>query len=275
MAKRAFTPREPKWPGWPNQVSDPGFFYLFEQLKIRGVDRLFFRYSQFISSDEDLLEDFLDWDMGGHPDDAINNEKMQAFTPQLDAEHIMLMHVLWAHEMYFSRMVENFIIYLQDVIAAIYRQDPTLIELDRKVDFREVTSSNLNDFYRRCGHEKLQNLSRGGISELSKEINRLLHGPLSARETKNLKLIVEMRNALVHRRGIGPNLIDSIRRKRRKPQPMANLEVLGVINPVTEDLYKLFVKIDSVAIKRYGLPTSARAEIFANSPDIPDMSTWT
>lgn len=276
MPKKEKILKEPKWHGWPEKVTEAGFFYLFEQLKIRGVDRLFFRYSQYICGDPDNLEDFLEWDWEGHPEDSIEDEEMRNFTVKLDSEGIMIMHVMWAHEMYFSRMVENFIIYLQDIIAAIYQKHPHLINLERRIEFREVVASiNMNNFFRRSGHEKIDQLSRGGFDELVKEVNRLLYGILSQKEIKHLKLIMGMRNALIHRRGRSTNLINSIRRKTRKPEATTDLRVIGLMDPVSNDLYQAFTKVEASSIKRYALSTSDRKEIFKRSDMRPDMRGWT
>jgi hypothetical protein len=148
--------------------------------------------------------------------DTDESSVLNTFTKALES------HYPFIRETILIRAVENYLTYLKDILYAIYRKRPEVLRSNEMVRIDLVLEYNdMADLLDALAERKVSDLSYKSLADLSNYFKEKLGLALTATEgeLEHLTLLVEIRNLLVHNRGI----VNSIPREGGRMRSLARL----------------------------------------------------
>jgi hypothetical protein len=158
-------------------------------------------------------------------------------------------------ELMFVRYVDNFLTYISDLLALIFKTRPETLKSGDTVRVEDVLSfPTVQDFVESLTERKILQLSTKGFSQLESYLSERLGFELfkDGDDFLRAKIIIEVRNVFVHNRGIANKIFAS-----RAPEFEAELgkrirlskeEVVASIAFLTRSV----VEIDTQASQKFG-----------------------
>lgn len=209
----------------PDEITEAGFWFLLQMMKITTTFHAFQWMAKFISSDVDIVEEYLDF--LGEEGEAFSKEKEEHMS-FYDA-HIMEM--IWADEIHFSKVIDTTIAYLIDIVSCCYVADPSKVGGKAKVDVASLSKyKTIGAAMQASTTAEVERLSRSGFSEILSEAQRVTGLDLPSELDSKLRKYVSLRNEIVHKKGAYHRILAGLTR-RKKPmlkhvhhQPQDTLE---------------------------------------------------
>lgn len=161
-------------------------------------------------------------------------------------------------EMLLCRVVDNFLVYIVELLALIYNTRPEMLRMGEHIAVDEVLQhADMESLRRFIAERRVERLSYLGMRELIKSIKEQ-HGFDLMPSTGDLEraiLLVEMRNLIVHSRGV-VNRLAGARAPELSSQvghriPLKYDDVAGH----REFLQRQVERIDAAAVRKFHLPT--------------------
>ena len=115
-------------------------------------------------------------------------------------------------ELMFIRYVDNFLTYISDLLALIFKTRPETLKSGDSVRVEDVLSfPTIQDFIESLTERKILQLSTRGFSQLENYLSERLGFELfkSGDDFLRAKIIIEVRNVFVHNRGIANKIFAS------------------------------------------------------------------
>jgi hypothetical protein len=162
-----------------------------------------------------------------------------------------------------TRAVDNYLAYLGELLSLVFKARPEALRSPDQIRLDEVLRyDTMEELVANIAERRVANLTQQGVAELDHDLSRLLGIPLfdSAEDRERGTTIVELRNLLVHNRGV----IDS-RFKRRLPDYPGEVGEDVNVGKVTEHLEFLGTsvqRVDRLISAKYGIERPAtRADV--------------
>lgn len=164
------------------------------------------------------------------------------------------------HELILTRTVDNFLCFISDLLALIYKTKPEMLRSSEqeRVDFI-LRFSDMNQLCTAIAEKRVERLSYLGLKELAEYIETHMAFELfeSKDELDNAAILVEMRNICVHSRGC----VGSIS-ARRFPQLLNQVGKRIDLSYDTVTANRKFLEncvfdIDVRATEKFSLPAAA------------------
>lgn len=155
------------------------------------------------------------------------------------------------------RIVDNFLVYMKDLLALIFRTKPETLKSgeQERVDFI-LQYSTMEDFIFALAEKRVEKLSYKVMRELSDYFKKDLGLELfkSYKDFESAVRLIELRNIIVHNRGIVSNTF-----KKRLPDYPASVGESIKFDPgtVVDDAVFLSKSVDNIdirAIDKFSLP---------------------
>lgn len=115
------------------------------------------------------------------------------------------------YQLLFCRLVDNFLIYLADILALGYKAKPDILKSAAPSYSTEfiLSHKNMNDLVAAIASEKINREARAGIKHLTEYFLRIGIKEDVVGKLKQLQEDIELRSAIVHTRGIHKTVFDS------------------------------------------------------------------
>jgi hypothetical protein len=158
-------------------------------------------------------------------------------------------------EMIFCRAVDNFLGFISELLALIFTTKPHTLKSSEVVRVADVLKySTMDELVWALADRRVTRLSYQGMSELAKDLKDKLGFELFSHEAQleRTVLIVELRNLLIHNRGV----VNRIFLSKLSNFP-TKLGEKVILKDVFQDIYyltKLVVEIEKRATEKFGLP---------------------
>lgn len=244
--------------GLANRFTVAAFYFSLEAIKLKGAEDLFFRLIDFTTEDTKRFKAFLGM---SHKEFSIESGA--------DEKHMFYVILFSTIELFFCRLMENFVIYVTDIISLIYRVNPKNIRSEKKYSADELISyEKIEEVRALIANDKIARLSRSGFGELATELNRLVPNAITPNQLAKVLQYLEMRNAITHRRGVGKSLLRSFDGDIAPRMDIINFKTPTRFHKIQVELARIVARIDRAASKKYRLPTERRADI-GDSRDSP------
>jgi hypothetical protein len=175
-------------------------------------------------------------------DDFVHQYNPQRFDPMLQS---MLLRLY----------VEDFLIYLKDLIAVVFRAEPRTMASKESISLDAVVKSNsIEEVLQYTASQAMSRVSFFGFDELRSEMKRRgIKLELSDEEEKIIKQAVEKRNIIVHSGGYHSSLLGDGSSDLLPEITHENVRQLGdIIDTVVE-------KIDENVCHKFDLPSKGLA----------------
>ena len=164
-------------------------------------------------------------------------------------------------QMLFSRVVDNFLVYLSDLTALVYQAQPNLLKTEAPVTAEFVLQhATIEDFVSALAERRVSQLSREGVRPLAQKLSKQWGLTLFPEEKvlKSISNIVEIRNLIVHNRGIVDRaFIDKVETLSDEPFPYKVGEqfelVVGTVTNVLTRLSACAFGMDKLVAEKFGL----------------------
>lgn len=197
----------------PESLTEAGFWFLLQAYKLTTTFHSYQWMSKYLSSTEWIVEDYAEYlAIEGGPFDKTGGGALSFY-------EINVMHMIWADEIHFSKLVDTLNNYLLDLIACAYKRDPNLIPSKARYDLNFIRRfKTINDAIRGSALAELERVSRAGFSEILSEAKRVTNCKLPEETENKLHKLVRLRNEIVHKQGSYPEIIGSMFSKKRKPK---------------------------------------------------------
>lgn len=164
-------------------------------------------------------------------------------------------HVPLINETTLCRLVDNYLVYIRDLLFLVYKSQPLTLSSAEQVGFDFILQhSNMDDLLTSLAEKRVEELSFKGIRKMSDYCGK--HGITLYSSDELLTeaaLIIELRNIIVHNRGIISNMF-----KRRLPDyPAKTGERVHfddeTVTKYAEFLHKSVFDIDARVAKKFNL----------------------
>lgn len=165
--------------------------------------------------------------------------------------------------MAFSYVVDNFLTYVSDLLALIFRTKPEALRSSQMIKFEDILKhQSMPDLIGALADRRVQTLAYKGMPELNDELSRALGLPLFPNERDLHKAVnmVELRNLIVHNRSVvNQTFLSRIRPLsgvKTIPLSVGHLIPLdfGMLLPTEHFLAKNVTGLDRRATRKFGLP---------------------
>lgn len=185
--------------------------------------------------------------------------------PQTDPEYLELMlkggnflnHTKLLTELTFCRAVDNYLIYLSQLLAVIYKEKPDSIKaLESPITTKDIFSfSTIDDLIAGIVEAKIEQASRQGAKDLFELFSKHHFKLFETSEYESAgKFIIEIRNVIVHNRGritkVFKDKFPSYTQEIGDRIIITNNNARNIIN----FLVNLVIDIDNRAAKKFNLP---------------------
>lgn len=154
---------------------------------------------QLIEENQDELE--LDFD----PEDPVNDFVLGSFGDLVENVISPETHKTVLSQMSFARLVENFQVYLQEIIMEVVESEPRVLNSNGRRETHKFIFSfdSIDELHEAIARERVRKLSYGGVSEFASFFEDRLGADLfrSGDERTQVERLVAIRNQIVHNRG--------------------------------------------------------------------------
>lgn len=172
-------------------------------------------------------------------------------------------HLPLLNQMVFCRVVDNYMTYLSELLALIFQSRPETLRSSEqeRLDFI-LQHSTMEDLIAAISEKRVLSLSYRGMSDLASHLSERFGLQIfeGSQALENAVRIVEVRNLVVHNRGVVNKVF-----LQRVPGVRATLgeSIEVTMRGAHEDadfLAMSVTRIDSEAAQKYGLPQTERRE---------------
>jgi hypothetical protein len=127
--------------------------------------------------------------------------------PDENSPHVVALrsHQQLLLQMVLSRMVDNYLVYIADLLALIFRTKPETLRSSEKVRLDTVLAhDNMEELISDLAERQVNRLSYQGMRDLSQYLSGSLKFDLfkSPQDLKRAAGIIELRNLIVHNRAV-------------------------------------------------------------------------
>jgi hypothetical protein len=172
-------------------------------------------------------------------------------------------------EMEYSRIVDNYVTYVTELLALVFRTRPETMRSEKQVSFQVVLEhDSMDDLIATLAERQVEQYSRDGLKKLHSGLSKAMGFGLfeEADALQNAARAVEIRNLLVHKRGV----VDA-RFLRQLPDERVNvgdrLKLTEYDASFAASLFMHAVRDTDVrAVEKWDLPTPVAAS------DVLDLS---
>ena len=161
-------------------------------------------------------------------------------------------------EIALCRSVDNYLIYISNVIAEIYRSNPRMLKSSEQVTFEDVLQhGSLDEFVDWAIERRISTLSFKGFNEISKYVNEKLGLSLvqNSEMRSSIAHLIAVRNLLIHKRGVidGAFLRASMEVEQKKGRRYftTGKDIEGALNST----YEAVCDLDGRARAKFSLST--------------------
>jgi len=170
-------------------------------------------------------------------------------------------------EMTLCRGVDNFLCYIADLMRMVFEMNPDMLKSNEKISYSEILGhESLESLKLEMIENKIFDLSNKGFRVLAKELEEKYGFTIYRNQDhlENIVELVEIRNLIVHNRGIVNAVF-----KERVPKSLKSIGEKLVFDfnqdwKFMDMLNDSFFYIDNVAEEKFKLPRSER--VFEKSP---------
>jgi hypothetical protein len=183
-------------------------------------------------------------------------EQLREAQPFLD--NLLTTHKNLLSELLLCRAVDNFLTYLSEILALIYRTRPETLRSNETVRLDKILQyKSMDELIAALAEKRVNELSYSGLKELSENLSNRLGFPLfeEGDTLANATRIVETRNIIVHNRAVINDRFLS--RVPNYPAAIGETVVLdrNVLWGDIQFLKRSVKDIDSRAVAKFNLPT--------------------
>ncbi len=169
-----------------------------------------------------------------------------AYTPEF--------HENFLNQLLYCRCVDDFLIYLSDMLSLIYRYRPKALKSSENYPLDFVLShGTLEEFVRSVAAKRVFNASRGGYIELLKHFSKLGIPTNTITELEKMAKHVDIRHKIVHQRGIQYNIF-KIEPEKINKEPSVEITYDEFQNCI-HDVFLAATVMESQCSKKFKLPT--------------------
>lgn len=107
--------------------------------------------------------------------------------------------------MTFCAVVDNYLAYISDILTLIFKTKPESLKSSQTMEIEDILQySSMDELVSHIADRKVNQLAYKGMEELNRDLNKSLGLSLfdDPGDLKNARALVEMRNLIVHSRGI-------------------------------------------------------------------------
>ena len=163
-------------------------------------------------------------------------------------------HENFLSQLLYCRCVDDFLIYLSDMLSLIYRCRPEALKSSENYPLDFVLShGTLEEFARSVADKKVFHASRGGYSELLKHFAKLGIPTNTITELEKMAKHVDIRHKIVHQRGIQYNIFN-IEPKILNKEPGVEI-TYQKFQECISDVFLAATLMERQCSKKFKLPT--------------------
>lgn len=233
------------------RLTEPGVRFIFQHVAV--LDLVVFVLDLALEKPRRLLKE--------NPG-ASHSEVMES----LGAEDLKKIHRLdqraWLlDEMLFCREVDNFLVYLEELLGLIYSTKPETLRSSEqvRVDF-VLEHSSMEALVRSLARRKVGVASLQGTKKLLETFESLGAQVFGRQDIDHGIRLIETRNAIVHNRGIVDETF--LKRVSSFPGKVGDRIHVGGLEEEAEFLLQVMLRVDREAVAHFGLPKCERCPGF-------------
>jgi hypothetical protein len=156
-----------------------------------------------------------------------------------------------------TRAVDGFLIYLAELLAAVYESNPSALPAEANIPVSlALELEDRDELARELAGRRVRALSRKGVDALNRPF-AALHFPLfrSREERMAIERVLAQRDLIVHSRGVVDRAY--LRRVPASRTPVGEPLPLGRLTAVEDSLMlvEAAIRVDRGAVKRWGFET--------------------
>lgn len=214
-----------------------------------------------LSRDYDtVLAELSEYDLEGEVSEALI-ERVTSFALGRNATEQLDQHIELVWELILCRSVDDFLLYISDVIANVFRDRPETLKSARTVRIdRILDHATMEDLVVALADKRVAELAYLGMRDLAKELRDELAFdlfPASDDLSKAIKLI-EIRNLFIHNGGVvNQHFLSRVHSIHALAGERIHLGEFDIADSLTF-LADAASTVDIRAIEKFGLSTAAR-----------------